>query len=409
MWALKKLWYRIFQVVFGAGAHLLPWRKAEVVSGQNSISRIPALLKGMGVQKALVVTDPGLMKAGVAPKILALLEQSGMDYALFSEVEANPSTKTVEAAYTLFKTEQCNGIVAIGGGSAMDTAKGAGARAVKPNKTIQQLGGLLRVLHKLPPFIAVPTTAGTGSETTIAAVITDKETHHKYALYDLSLIPKYAVLDPALTLGLPQHITSTTGMDALTHAVEAYLCVHYTTKETRAFSEEAVQAIFRYLERAYENGADMEAREALLLASYKAGWAFTRAGVGNVHTIAHTLGGFYNTPHGLANAVILPYVLEDYGETVNAKLARLYDIAGLSGAAGEEAKAKAFIAEIRAMNARMHIPTGFDFIKDADIPQMIGFALKECNPLYPVPVLYNTARCRKVIERIRIPAAAAKA
>lgn len=401
MWALKKAWYRTFQVVFGACAYLLPWKKAQVVAGENSIQNIPSLLRGMGVTKTLVVTDPGLMKAGVAPKVLQLLEESGTAYALFDAVEANPSTITVEAVYNLYKQENCNGIVAIGGGSAMDTAKGAGARAVRPNRSIQQLGGLLKVLKKLPPFIAVPTTAGTGSETTIAAVITDKETHHKYALYDLRLIPRYAVLDPSLTLGLPPHITSTTGVDALTHAVEAYLCVHYTTKETRAFSEEATAAIFRYLERAYKDGSDMEAREALLLASYKAGFAFTRAGVGNVHTIAHTLGGFYNTPHGLANAVILPYVLEDYGAVVYPKLARLYELAGLSGETSEEAKAKAFIQAIRDMNARMNIPDKFDFIQDADIPQMIAYALKECNPLYPVPVLYNTARCRKVIERVR--------
>ncbi len=262
------------------------------------------------------------------------------------------------------------------------------------------LGGLLKVLKKLPPFIAVPTTSGTGSETTIAAVITDDETHHKYAVMDLQLVPKYAVLDPEMTRGLPPKITAATGMDALTHAVEAYVCWTYNTKESLQCAEEATVAIFKYLERAYQNGDDMEARTEMLIASFKAGFAFTRAGVGNVHAIAHTLGGLYNTPHGLANAVILPIVLEDYGEAVYPRLSRLAELTGVCTSGTQEQKAKAFIKEIRAMNQRMDIPTGFDHIQEKDIPQMITWALKEANPFYPVPVVYDRDRCNKVIHRI---------
>ena len=262
------------------------------------------------------------------------------------------------------------------------------------------MAGLLKVGKKIPPYIAVPTTAGTGSETTIAAVITDTDTHHKYALMDLHLVPKYAVLDPEMTRELPQKITSTTGMDALTHAVEAYVCWTYNTAESIRLAEEAVCGIFRYLERAYQNGEDMEARTQMLIASYKAGFAFTRAGVGNVHAIAHTLGGLYNTPHGLANAVILPIVLEDYGEAVHKKLAHLAELTGVQTAGTDREKAEAFIREIRAMNERMAIPTGFDFIREEDIPQMIRWALAEANPVYPVPVIYDEARCEKVIRRI---------
>jgi alcohol dehydrogenase class IV len=284
----------------------------------------------------------------------------------------------------------------------MDAAKGAAARVVFPNKTVNQLGGLLRVWKKIPPFIAVPTTAGTGSETTIAALITDSETHHKYAIMDLHLIPLYAVLDPELTVGLPPHITAATGMDALTHAVEAYLCWTYNTGESIQFALDATKSIFENLEKVYKDGNNVEARLAMLIASYKAGFAFTRAGVGNVHAIAHTLGGLYNTAHGLANAVILPVVLEDYGKAAHKKLAKLAEVAGVATSGTDEEKAKAFIAAIYAMNKRMGIPAGFDFIKDEDISKMIAWAKKEANPLYPVPVIFGTARFTKVIESLRI-------
>lgn len=403
MWALRVAWYRTFQFVFNYGARVLYWRKAERIEGAGSIRRIPALCERRRVNKPMVVTDPGLMKAGVAARILAVLEQAGMQYALYSEVEPNPSVNTVNAIQARYLEEGCDGLIAIGGGSAMDAAKGAGARIVFPRRSVNSLGGLLRVWRKIPPFIAVPTTSGTGSETTIAALITDTETHHKYAIMDLHLIPLYAVLDPELTVGLPPHITATTGMDALTHAVEAFLCWTYSTKESTRFAEEAVFLIFRNLEKAYLDGSDIEARMQMQIASYLAGFAFTRAGVGNVHAVAHTLGGLYNVPHGLANAIILPIVLDDYGPKVYKKLARLSELAGVAKGLTEEERAKEFIAAIRGMNARMGIGTGFDCIRDEDIEQMITWAYKETNPLYPVPVLYDRARYRKVIERIRVP------
>ena len=281
----------------------------------------------------------------------------------------------------------------------MDAAKAAAARVVKPRKSVNQMGGILKVMKRLPLFIAVPTTAGTGSETTIAALITDTETHHKYAIMDTCLIPRFAVLDPELTIGLPPSLTAATGMDALTHAVEAYLCWTYGTKESIGFALDAVKMIFENLQGAFKNGADTGARQAMLTASYKAGFAFTRAGVGNIHAIAHTLGGLYNAPHGLANAVILPLVLEDYGKKVWKKLARLADVSGVApGAVSDEEKAKAFIAAIYDMNAKMGIPRGFDFIKNEDIPKMTRWAFRESNPVYPVPVVYNRARYRKIIE-----------
>ena len=399
MGAVKKAYYRSFQAVFNVGARCLYWRRPIPVSGAGSIQKIPELLKKEKVNKVMIVTGPTVGKR-LAPKVLSELDKMGIAYTVFAEVEANPSVNTVNKIQKLYLDKACEGFIAIGGGSPMDAAKAAAARVVRPRTPVGQMAGLLKVGKKIPPFIAVPTTAGTGSETTIAAVITDSETHHKYALMDLHLIPKYAVLDPEMTRELPPKITATTGMDALTHAVEAYICWTYNTGESIRLAEEAVCEIFRYLERAYQDGNDMEARTQMLIAAYKAGFAFTRAGVGNVHAIAHTLGGLYNTPHGLANAVILPIVLEDYGEAVEEKLAHLAELTGVKFTGTDAAKARAFISEIRAMNKRMEIPTGFDFIREEDIPQMVKWALAEANPVYPVPVVYDKKRCEKVIRRI---------
>lgn len=397
--SIKKAYYRTFQAIFNVGARLLYWRKPITVTGEGKLAEVPELFKKHNVKKVMIVTGRTVGRT-IAPIAKEALDKAGIAYEHYSDVAANPTVKVVNEIQKMYLDTGCEGFLAIGGGSPMDAAKGAAARVVHPNTPVNKMAGLLKVLHKIPTFVAVPTTAGTGSETTIAAVITDQETHHKYALMDLCLVPRYAILDPTLTRDLPPKTTSTTGMDALTHAVEAYICWTYNTKETIRLAEEATVAIFKYLERAYRDGNDMEARQEMLTASFKAGFAFTRAGVGNVHAIAHTLGGLYNTPHGLANAVILPIVLEDYGEAVYEKLAHLAELTGVMTSGSDEAKAKAFIAEIRAMNNRMGIPTGFDHIKEEDIPKMCEWALAEANPVYPVPVVYNTERCTKVIHRI---------
>ena len=401
---MNVIFCRVFQFVFNYGAKLMPWRKPVLIDGADSIKKIPQLLQAQSVKKPMVVTDPGLVKAGISAMITKILKQEGYEYALFAGVEPNPSIKTVNAVYNFYISEKCDGIIAVGGGSPMDAAKAAAAMAAKPGKTIEQLGGLLKVRKKIPPLIAVPTTAGTGSETTIAALITNTEKGHKYAIMDFSLIPLYAVLDPKLTEGLPPFVTATTGMDALTHAIEAYLCWTYNTKESIQYALDAVKDIFANLEKAYIKGSDKKARQAMLTASYKAGAAFTRSGVGNVHAIAHTLGGIYNTPHGLANAVILPKVLEDYGEAVHAKLAILAETAGLVAPESKKSqaeKARLFIKAIYDMNKRMKMPETFDFIEDKDIPKMAEWADNESNPLYPVPVVYSKERFKKVIETIR--------
>lgn len=399
LWTLKKIWYRIFQFVLTSAMYLMPWRQPELITGAGSIQQLPSFIRKKRISHVLIVTDAILHRLGLLNSLFAACDEAGLAYTLFDGAEPNPSIENIEDARTLYVENGCQGIIAFGGGSAMDCAKAAGARVVKPRQSVAQMGGTLRVLKRIPTIFAVPTTAGTGSETTIAAVVTDRAAHHKYAIQDLALIPRYAVLDPELTLGLPPHITSTTGMDALTHAVEAYTN-KFAPKSTDRLAEQAVRLIFDNLEKVYQNGSDLSARYDMQLASFYAGAAFTRACVGYVHGVAHTLGGLYGTPHGLANAVILPYVMEAFGPAVHYKLARLAEIVGIQGRDDEE-KAKAFILQIRRMNADMKIPSKFDIIEDKDVPQMIKWAMKEANPLYPVPVLWHEPEFQALIARIR--------
>lgn len=391
---LLHLWYRTYQCVFGLGARLLPWRRPETVTGPGSLSRIPSLLTKYGARRPLVVASRRQCADPAFQQMLSRLE----GYALFSDIQPDPPVSAVEAAAALYRREGCDSLVAVGGGSPMDTAKAAAALLARPGRPLSQLAGLLKVRRPIPPFIAVPTTAGTGSETTIAAVVTGSD-HRKYAVSDLCLIPRCAVLDPLLTVSLPPRTTAETGMDALTHAVEAYLSRFYPTCETNRLAEEAVVTIFRTLEHACAHGGDVDARQALLTASYQAGAAFTRAGVGNVHAIAHTLGGLYGVGHGLANAVLLPVVLRDYGPAAHRKLARLAELVGLPGGTDVE-KSAAFIDAILAMNARLGIPTGFSCIREEDLPRMASWAAKEANPTYPVPVIYDRDRFIRVIRQV---------
>lgn len=397
LWTLKKCWYRIYQSVFKVAMCLLDWSSPELLEGAGSILKLPEFIKSKGLSKVLVVTDKGLMGLHLLDPLFEKLEEVGIEYVVYDGVQPNPTIPNIEDCKDMYIKNGCQGIIAFGGGSPMDCAKAAGARIVRPDKTVRAMRGQLKVLKPLPPFFAVPTTAGTGSETTVAAVVSDPETHEKNAINDTCLRPKYAVLDPELTIGLPPHITSTTGMDALTHAVEAYIG-RSNTKDTIREAEEATKLIFDNIETAYSDGKNIEARQNMLKGSFLAGRAFTHAYVGYVHAIAHNLGGLYGTPHGLANAVILPYVLDYYGDTAYPKLAKLADIVGIGKGLDTADKGKVFIEAIRTLNRNMNIPEKFDFIKEEDIPILVKRALKEGNPLYPVPKIMNEADCEAVIR-----------
>ena len=399
MWQLKKAFFRTYQSVFKIAMFAFDWSEPETLEGPGAIRKLPEFIKSKGVNKVLVVTDKGLMGIHLLDSLFEEMTKAGVEYVVYDGTEPNPSIENIEDARQLYVDNACEGLIAFGGGSPMDCAKAAGARVSNPRIPVRKMRGVLKLVHKLPPLFAVPTTAGTGSEVTLAAVVSDRKTHEKNAINDPRLRPKYAVLDPELTTGLPPHITSTTGMDALTHAVEAYIG-RSNVKSTEMYAEKATKMIFESLETAYNDGKNVEARETMLKASYYAGMAFTRAYVGYVHAIAHNLGGFYGIPHGLANAVILPYVLEYYGETAHSRLAKLAVIEGVKTDGTDKEKAEAFIEAIKTMNKNMNIQDKFDCIKEEDIPTIVKRALKEGNPLYPVPKIMDEADCEAVIRRL---------
>ncbi|MGN0463579.1 MAG: iron-containing alcohol dehydrogenase [Acutalibacteraceae bacterium] len=401
MWQLKKAFYRTYQKILKVAMNtsLFDWSEPETIEGPGAIKKLPAFIKAKGLSNVLVVTDKGLMGLHILDSLFEKLDEENIRYVVFDGVQPNPSIENIEDARKLYVDNNCDGVIAFGGGSPMDCAKAAAARVTNPNKSVRDMRGVLKIRHKLPPFFAVPTTAGTGSEVTLAAVVTDESTHEKNAINDPKLRPKYAVLDPELTVGLPPHITSTTGMDALTHAVEAYIG-RSNVKETEMYAEKAVKLIFENIEKVYTDGKDIEARSAMLKASYYAGMAFTRAYVGYVHAIGHNLGGMYHIPHGLAMAVILPHVLEYYGESAYPRLAKLAVVSGVKTDGTDAEKAKAFIEAVKKLNKDMNIPDGFEQIQEKDLPVLVQRALKEANPLYPVPKIMNKADCEKVIREL---------
>lgn len=398
---MYNLYCRMYQFAYKIAAPFFDWRKPELLEGEQSQLKLPPLLKLNGIESVLIVTDQGITNMGLHERLLVGLEGKDIDYVIYDNIVPNPTIDHIEEALKLYQENHCHGIIGFGGGSSIDCAKGVAARVARPHKTIPQMKGQLKVRKPTPPLIAVPTTAGTGSEATVAAVISNSETHEKYAINDHVLIPDIAVLDPLLTVKLPPHITSTTGMDALTHAVEAFIG-RSNTEETTQCSKESVQLIFGNLFEAYSNETNMEARKNMQKASYLAGIAFTRAYVGYVHAIAHTLGGFYSVPHGLANAIILPYVLEYYGESVHQKLAELADLIGISRTDDSNSlKAQTFIEAIKKLNHDMNIPNKLGCVRDQDLPLMVDRAFQEANPLYPVPRILNKHDLYKIYEMIK--------
>ncbi len=394
---IKAIYCRSVQAVLRAALPVLPYREPQVF---HSCGELSTVFQKENIRRVLIVTDAGIVRSGIAAQLEAVLDEDDISYAVYDQTRPNPTVVNVEQALSLYRRYRCQALIAIGGGSSMDCAKAVGARLARPGTPLGKLKGTLRILRPLPTLIAIPTTAGTGSETTLAAVITDTQAQHKYVMNDFVLIPKYAVLDARLTLSLPPHLTATTGMDALTHAVEAYIG-RSTTRQTRQEALEATRLVFANVERAYRNGRDYEARSNMLTAAYRAGIAFSRSYVGYVHAVAHSLGGQYNIPHGLANAVLLPYVLENYGSCIHRKLHDLAIAAGVADAQESDAGAAAkFIRAIRQLNARMGIPETLEGIRPEDIPVMAAHAEKEANPLYPVPRLMTREELTFFYEQV---------
>ena len=395
---LQKTFCRTYQLGFRAAMPVLPYHKTQVF---HSINDIVTILNKENKNCALIVSDQGIRQSGIIDILTGILKQANIQYTVYDQTRANPTIYNIEEGLKLYKQNKCDSLIAIGGGSSMDCAKAIGARVVYPKKNVQQMKGLMHVLKKIPTLVTIPTTAGTGSEVTVTAVITDPDKKHKYTLNNFTFIPYYAILDPKLTVTLPKSLTATTGMDALTHAVEAYIG-RSTTRETRKLAIEATQLVFTNILNAYNNGLDINVRANMLMAAYKAGIAFSKSYVGYIHAIAHSLGGQYNIPHGLANAVLMPYVLEGYGKYVYKKLHKLAISVGLSNKEeSSKTGAEKFINAIKNLNKQMNIPANFDMIEDKDIPQMARYAAKEANPLYPVPKLMNRKELEKFYYQVK--------
>ena len=365
---------------------MLPYYNPTILA---KIDDIPEVLAKKKIKNLMLVTDKGVRSFGITQHLENILVENNINLTVYDDVVSNPTIANVEMARELYLNNKCEALIGFGGGSAIDCAKAVGARIANPKKSIQDMAGILRVFKKIPLLIAIPTTAGTGTETTVASLITDSKTKHKYMISDFPLIPKYTVLDPETTRTLPKNITANSGVDVLVHAVEAYIG-NSTTKRTKEQALEATKLVFQNLKRAYDNGDDMNARENMLWASYLAGCAFTVSYVGYCHAVAHSLGGMYNTPHGLANAVIIPYVLEAYGDKIYKQLKDLAISAGLAKEnTPEEQAAKSFINSIKILNKSLNIGTKLPELQIKDIKVLAENASKEANPIYPVPVLMD--------------------
>ena len=312
----------------------------------------------------------------------------------YTDIPSDPDIESIEKAVIKSKEFHVDAIISIGGGSTMDAGKIVAARLTN-NKSIRKMRGLLKITKKPVFMIAVPTTCGTGSECTVASVVTDLERNEKYAINDPKLIPQYAVLDPKTLLTLPKHLIATTALDALTHAIEAYIGKSNTNK-TRRYAHEAIYLIFDNVEEAYKNH-DLESLELLQLASYDAGIAFTKAYVGYVHAFSHAISAYYHLPHGYLNGVLLPIILEEYGDSINKELIDFNYICSINSNNPSD-----FIKLLKDLLVNLDIKNNLcDIIKEEDIPNMIKHIKKEVYPLYPVPRYFSDEELLNIFNKIR--------
>ena len=422
---MNRLFCRVYQGVMKAGMYLLPWHTPEVIEDSADSDRLLEDIKRRGVERLLVVMGPNMMKRGLPVPMLEKLRANGIECEVFDRLTSDPTDAQVEEGVRLYNEKNAQGIVLFGGGSPMDCGKAIAARIARPDRTIAQLQGVLKVRsrRKVPVMWAIPTTSGTGSEATMAAVITDHETHRKKSINDMAIIPHVCVLDAGLTAGLPPDITAYTGMDALCHAVEAYTNSTYNTALEKKMAKDAVKLIYENLEGAYENGRDMEKRRNMQRAAFYAGRAFTRGCVGYVHAIGHAVGGLYGVPHGKTMAILLPHVLKAFGSSAEARLAELADHCGLSAEYGvdEDAraggctcpaygamkgktknngKARLFIEWIENPKRSMDLPDRFDCIKEEDVETIAKWADAEANPLYPVPRIFDRKQLEDLVRAV---------
>jgi alcohol dehydrogenase class IV len=372
-----------------------------VVDGENSLLKIAEILTQFKGRKPLIVSDEILVKLGLVQKLTDILDNNNIDYALFSQVTPDPTITLISEGVSYYTSHQCDSFIALGGGSVMDCTKAIAAAKAK-NTQIKNLTGLFRVRKKLPPLIAIPTTAGTGSEATVVAVVTDPVIKQKLTIVDPCLVPATAIIDPLLMQGLPAKITAETGMDALTHAIESYISLH-ATEQTKAYSIDAVTRIFKNLSKAYNKGNDLTARQEMSMASLHAGIAFTRTSIGYVHAIAHQLGGYYHIPHGLANAVLLPHILAFSFENCIHQFSKLAKTIAITEVGDSDiVAAKKFINAVTMLNESLNIQINFPELNKSDIPLLAKRAIKEAFCDYPVPKIMSTGQCEEILAKLLV-------
>lgn len=365
--------------------------------GAGKAQKVGALMTGCAVNKVMVLTDHFLHTSGLLTPIFESLQTSGVSYVVFDAVRPDPTFDVVDEAYKMYAG--CEAIIAVGGGSVMDTAKAVGA-SVANNKPAIRMAGLLKVKKRLPFLVAVPTTAGTGSETTVAAVISDPKTHAKKQILSPKIVPQVAILDPTLTTGLPPAPTAYTALDALTHALEAYTA-GYADVQTDRYATSAIKLIYENVNAAQQSPKDLAVREALQEAAFYAGMAFTRTYVGYVHAFAHTIGGRFGVPHGLATAVLLPHVMQFYQDTCKSRFAELADLLGICDKNDTTgAKAQKMVQSLFALNESLQVPQYFEKFPKEEIELVIAAAFRECHGVYPVPKYYTHQQARELMQKV---------
>ena len=390
---------RFRQALFSPIQKIQLYMQPKIIKGEHALLDLVDVLKEKHLTHYMIVTTPGFIKRGTLQSFFDALNQNDIQYSIFHDLKPDPEISDVEKLKEMFIKEGCQALIAIGGGSVIDCSKAALACIQMNNLDVKTVLHTGRVSKPLPLLIAVPTTAGTGSEVTAGAVITDPIKKRKYALSHLFLIPKYAVLDSSLLVSLPSNMTAYTGMDALTHAIEAYINC-FNNRKTNEYALRAIKTIFQYLVPSFEDGLNMQYRLELLEASYNAGVAISNNYVGYVHAIAHGIGGMYHLQHGMINATILPIVLEVYGSAVVSKLAKIADVVGITGATDQD-KSTQFIQKLKDLNQIFSIPTSIPEIQEEDIHYLAIGAEKEGNPSYPTPVTWNVEQFEKVIRKIK--------
>jgi len=397
--SLRICFYKCLMVMLKLVARLLPQARPVIYAGPDSSLQMCRSMACLEIKKVLIVTDPVLKKLGLLDKLTQVMDENAIEWFVYSDVIPDPTYTIVEEGVSVLREQNCDAVLAVGGGSSIDAAKVIAVLATN-DTPLRKLTGVLKVKKPGLPLFAVPTTAGTGSEVTIAAVISDPDTHQKTPIMDPKVVPVAAALDPLLMVGMPPHITAATGMDALTHAIEAYISTHANT-ETDRYAKSAIKMILKYLPKAYGNGQDLQAREAMALASCYAGLAFTQANLGYVHAISHNLGAMYQIPHGLANAIVLPYILEYSQDAVTDRLAQLAVAADLGTTdLGEDKLSERFIDRVKQLCKELNIPDKVEPLNKTDIGSLAKAALKEAHYLYPVPKYMDQRQCTALLTRM---------